>query len=91
MPLQKIISFLPGTYATALLRNHAMRGVFAAMEENGIPDVALDGMRAAVDCEIRFFDNAVPESAMYVILVVTVMVLVTAFVLLTKFVRTRVR
>jgi len=51
----------------------------------------LEGMRAAVDCEIRFFDHAVSESAMYAILVVTVLVLVAAFVLLTKFVRTRVR
>ncbi|MBE6952115.1 MAG: ABC transporter permease [Ruminococcaceae bacterium] len=89
--LQTVISFLPGTYATALLRNHAMRGVFAAMEESGIPSAALEGMRAAVDCEIRFFDHAVSESAMYAILVVTVLVLVAAFVLLTKFVRTRVR
>ena len=29
--LQKVISFLPGTYGTSLLRNHALRGVFEEM------------------------------------------------------------
>ena len=32
---QKVISFLPGTYGTSLLRNHALRGVFAEMEKKG--------------------------------------------------------
>lgn len=30
--LQKFISFLPGTYGTCLIRNHAMAGVFREME-----------------------------------------------------------
>ena len=35
--LQKLISFLPGTYGTSLLRNHALRGVFGEMETQGFP------------------------------------------------------
>ena len=31
--LQKVISFLPGTYGTALMRNHAMQGALAEMEK----------------------------------------------------------
>ena len=30
--LQKVISFLPGTYGTSLLRIHALRGVFREMD-----------------------------------------------------------
>ncbi|MFR5889679.1 MAG: hypothetical protein ACLUFM_01590 [Lachnospiraceae bacterium] len=29
--LQRVISFLPGTYGTSLLRNHTLRGAFAEM------------------------------------------------------------
>ena len=35
--LQKVVSFLPGTYGTALVRNHAMRGAFAELAEEGVP------------------------------------------------------
>ena len=35
--LQKVICFLPGTYGTALMRNHAMQGALAQMEKEGIP------------------------------------------------------
>ena len=35
--LQKVISLLPGTYGTSLVRNHAMRGVFAEMAKENIP------------------------------------------------------
>ena len=35
--LQKVISFLPGTYGTSLLRNHALSGVYSEMQNQGIP------------------------------------------------------
>ncbi len=35
--LQKVLSFLPGTYGTALVRNHAMQGVLSEMNKQGIP------------------------------------------------------
>ena len=35
--LQKVISFLPGTYGTGLLRNHALNGVFSELSEMGMP------------------------------------------------------
>lgn len=47
--LQKAISFLPGTYGTSLVRNHALGGVFAEMEEQGIPTAVVDGMRNAIE------------------------------------------
>jgi multidrug/hemolysin transport system permease protein len=52
--LQKAIMLLPGTYGTSLIRNHAMGGVFAEMEEQGFPADAIEGIREAVDCRIYF-------------------------------------
>ena len=66
--LQKVISFLPGTYATSLLRNHAMRGVFSEMGNQGFPPEVVEGIKDSVDCNLYFFGSKVPLSNMYLIL-----------------------
>lgn len=80
--LQKAISFLPGTYGTSLVRNHALGGVFAEMEERGIPTAVVDGMRNAIDCNLYFFDEKVQIGEMYLVLGVSVVVLVGVYILL---------
>ena len=80
--LRNVLSFLPGTYATSLLRNHAMRGVFAEMTADGYPEEIVTAMRDVVDCNIYFFDNRVELSTMYLILVGSVVVLVGAYVVI---------
>lgn len=80
--LRNALSFLPGTYATSLLRNHAMRGVFAEMTADGYPEEIVTAMRDVVDCNIYFFDNRVELSTMYLILVGSVVVLVGAYVVI---------
>ncbi len=83
-PLQKTISFLPGTYGTSLLRNHALSGCFEEMRDTGVPEEAVDGIRAVVDCDIKFFDNTVGEGAMFSVLCITVAALIALYVLLNK-------
>lgn len=80
--LQKVISFLPGTYGTSLLRNHAMRGVFEEMERNGFPSEAIESIKDGVDCNLYFFGNQVSTSAMYTVLIASVAVLVAVYILL---------
>ena len=80
--LQIVISFLPGTYGTSLLRNHAMRGAFAEMQDVGFPDDAIDALKDAIDCNLYFFDTKVEPGAMYTVLVATVVLLVGAYVLM---------
>lgn len=80
--LQRVISFLPGTYGTSLVRNHAMRGALEALEEEGIPAEAMDGLRDALDCNLYFFDRSVSISQMYLILGVSVAVLIVLYILL---------
>ena len=80
--LQNIVSFLPGTYGTSLLRNHSLRGVFAEMESIGIPEKAIDGVKDSIDCNIYFFDNNVPLSTMYIYLSGITVLLVAIYVLM---------
>lgn len=80
--LQKAISFLPGTYGTSLVRNHALGGVFAEMEEQGVSTAVVDGMRDAIDCNLYFFDEKVQISEMYLVLGISVVVLVGVYILL---------
>lgn len=80
--LQKLISFLPGTYGTSLLRNHALRGVFGEMEAQGFPAEAVETIRDAVDCNLYFFGDRVEPGAMYAVLGGAVVVLIAVYVLL---------
>lgn len=80
--LQRVISFLPGTYGTSLLRNHAMRGVFREMEDIGFPEGSVEALKDAIDCNLYFFDAKVGLGAMYLVLGLTVALLVGAYVLM---------
>lgn len=79
--LQKTLSFLPGTYGTSLLRNHAMRGVFEEMSNQGFPDEVISAIRDGVDCNIYFFDKCVSVNAMYAVLGISTAVLIIVYVL----------
>ena len=80
--LQKAISFLPGTYGTALMRSHALQGVAEAMEAEGLPEPVITAMLEAVDCRVDFFGSAVPVPVMYAILAGSVALLMGVYVLL---------
>ncbi len=66
--LQKVISFLPGTYGTSLLRNHALRGVFAEMSALGFPPEVVQAIRDSVDCNLYFFGEKVSSGTMYAVM-----------------------
>ncbi len=89
--IQTLISCLPGTYGTGLLRRHLMGGALRQMEADGLPAEVVDGMMDAFDNRIYFFDHAVSEGAMYTVLGVTVSVLIVAYILLNRFLRKRAR
>ena len=80
--LQRVISFLPGTYATSLIRNHSMNGVFKAMENENIPFQVVDEMKKVLDCKLYFFDNEVSISVMYLILSTSILLMIGIYVLL---------
>lgn len=83
--LQRVISFLPGTYGTSLIRNHSMRGALAEMENEGIPKEAIGSLRDAMDCNLYFFDIKVEEWVMYSVLGGMILMLLGIYVLLNTF------
>ncbi len=80
--LQKVISFLPGTYATALVRNHAMRGVFEKLGSLGLPNDSLQMMRDSIDCNLYLFGARVALPVMYLILGGSIAACVAIYILL---------
>jgi multidrug/hemolysin transport system permease protein len=80
--LRDALMFLPGTYGTSLVRNHAMRGVLEAMENEGIPAEFVDSVRDSFDCTLYFFDNKVGVGTMYAVICTTVAVLIALYVLM---------
>lgn len=80
--LQKVISFLPGTYGTSLLRTHAMNGAFAEIQNSGFPVEAVEEMKNAFDSNVYFFGEKVSISAMYLILAGAAVLLIAVYVVM---------
>ncbi len=80
--LQKVLSILPGTHGTSLVRNHCLQGCFAEMEAQHFPKEVVDAMRDVVDCNVYFMDEPVALSSMYLYLGATVAVLIGIYVVL---------
>ncbi|MGN0315033.1 MAG: ABC transporter permease [Fusicatenibacter sp.] len=78
--LQKVLSFLPGTYGTSLLRNHALRGVFEEMEQQNFPPEVVEAIRDSVDCNLYFFGEKVELTTMYLVLSVSIVLAVAIYV-----------
>ena len=79
--IQRCISFLPGTYGTALLHNHLMRGTYGELEEL-LPQQAMDSLREAFDSDLYFFDREVSIGGMYGVMAVSAVALIAVYVLL---------
>ena len=80
--LQKVLSFLPGTYGTALVRTHSMRGALNEMQNQGIPVEIVESIKDSLDCNLSFFGEQVGIPTMYIILGTTVSVLIAVYILM---------
>ncbi len=80
--LQKIISFLPGTYGTSLVRNHAMAPTLEEMANAGIPTELIDEVKKTFDLNVFFNGEPVSVKNMYLILAITVALLIGIYVLI---------
>ena len=81
--LQKVLSFIPSTYGTSLLKNHMLRGVFEEMEKEGIPTQAIVGIRDSVDCNPIFLGKVVGTGWMLAIMASTIVILGILYLLIT--------
>ncbi len=80
--LRRLITYLPGTYATSLMRNHTMNGAISRLSELGLPEEAITGLRDAFDCNIYFEGNPVQTEAMYIILSGATLLLIAIYIFL---------
>ena len=87
--LQKVLSFLPGTYGTSLLRDHALAGAYREMARVGFPAEVIEAIRDSIDCNLYFFGRSVSIGGMYAVLVGATLLLVGLYVLLNALRRER--
>lgn len=80
--LRNVVMFLPGTYGTALFRNHALNGVLNKMTESGVAPSVVESVKDSIDCNVYFFGNQVSVGVMYLVIGLTVAVLISAYVLI---------
>ena len=80
--LQKVITFLPGTYGTSLIRTHSLRGALAEMQSQGVPAEIVGSIQDSLDCNLYFFGGQVSVPTMYLVLGGSVAVLVGIYVLM---------
>lgn len=80
--LQKVLSFLPGTYGTSLVRNHTLNGVYKEMKSIGFPAEVIENVKDSIDCNIYFFDSKVELSTMYLIIIGAVVLFTALYVMM---------
>lgn len=73
--LQKVLSVLPGTYGTSLLKNHMLRGIFEEMSANGFPDEVVTAIRDSLDCNPVFSGHVVSIDQMIFIMMTSIVIL----------------
>ena len=72
--LQKALSYLPSTYATSLIKNHMLHGVFREMERKHYPDEMVEAIRDTLDCNPVFHGNVVSVNQMIGIMMGSIVV-----------------
>lgn len=87
--MRKFVLFLPGTYGTSRIRNHAMRGVLDEVQKEGVPADVIENLKESLDCNLYFFGNQVHIYKMYMILGIAIVVLTGIYILLNKWKRFR--
>lgn len=82
--LQKVLSYLPGTYGTSLLKNHMLNGVYREMKDSGFPEEAITVIRNTLDCNPVFHGHVVTVNQMIVIMVASVLVFGGIYLFMTE-------
>ena len=82
--LRNAVMFLPGTYGTALIRNHSLNGIMNELSTT-LPAEAIKGLKDSIDCNIYFFNTKVEIGTMYLVVTLSIVFLITAYVLINKF------
>lgn len=80
--LQKVLSWLPGTYGTSLLKNHMLRGAFAEMKDCGFPEEVVTSIADSLDCNPEFYGKAIGMTQMLMIMAASTFLLGIVYILM---------
>lgn len=83
--LQRVISFLPGTYATSLFRRHLTQGVLDTVADKGFPEEAIIEMGDVFDANLYFFGNEVGDGLKFAVVIGTVTLLLGIYIALNAY------
>lgn len=88
--LRNVISFLPGTYGTGLIKSHILAGVYREMTAEHFPSEVVEQIKDSIDCNLYFFGNKVGISEMYTVLIASTVVFIGLFVLYKNITRKKI-
>lgn len=80
--LQNVLSFLPGTYGTSLIKSHMLDGSFRELGKMGVSEKFIEGVGKSIDSRYYFFDNLVSEGAKYLVMIISIVLFISTFVVL---------
>ena len=83
--LQKILSYLPGTYGTSLIKNHMLHGIFTELSDSGFPDDVVTAIADSLDCNPVFHGHVVSVGQMIAIMVISIAVFGVFYLLMASF------
>lgn len=81
--LQKVLSYLPSTYGTSLIKNHMLQGIYREMERQQLPDEMIAAIRDTLDCNPVFRENVVTVQQMIIVMAGSILVFGGIYFLLT--------
>lgn len=67
--LQKVLSYLPSTYGTSLLKNHMLRGIIEEVEKQNLPEKMIAAVKDTLDGNPQFHGHVVSVEQMIMIMV----------------------
>lgn len=82
--MQRIFSFLPGTYGTALVKDHALSSPLNHFKSQGVSVEFIDELKKYLDINLTFFNSSVSQISMYVIMTVSIFLFILVFILQNK-------
>lgn len=84
LTLQKILSFMPATYGTSLIKNHSLNPVLNELSKIHIPNDVIENIKTSLDCNLTFFGENVKIGSMYIIMIITIILFILINVLQNK-------
>lgn len=81
--IQKVLSYLPGTYGTSLIKNHMLHGIFQEMERNNLPEYMITSFKDSFDCNPVFHGHVVSVEQMLVIMAGSILIFGVIYFLMT--------